>query len=355
MAMRTIVITTLLATLPSVALADEASERAAARLLQDRMQQQKPEDLAILNSVKGKEIVVVRGSMDHIEQVLDAAHIRYTIINPEQVADADLNADQIVMVNCPGNIPMRGVTRIERFVRAGGLLYTTDWSLLNLVQKAFPGTIAHNGGSTGSHVTPVVIAKAHDDLMSNMLLTRGTKPQWWLEGGSYPIKILDKQKVEVLARSPEMGRQYGSAPVVVRFRWDDGEVIHVVSHFYRQVETHGPAVAAKDAVDGVEGLSSEQKQAFKDSGLGAGTKMGDVESSYAFQQMTANIVTGKSKRNVELDKSYGAQTNAPVSIAGRAAPKGARVKVLETRGDRVRVRDDRGNEAELPAAALEAR
>ena len=46
-------------------------------------------------------------------------------------------------------------------------------------------------------------------------------------------KILDKEKVEVLASSKQMKRRYGSGAVVVKFRWHDGQVMHVVSHFYR--------------------------------------------------------------------------------------------------------------------------
>jgi hypothetical protein len=334
--------------------AGEASERAAAQVLEQTMANQSPQDLALLRAVQGRDIVVVRGSMDHIEEVLAAARIRHTVIEPEQVAAADLNANQVVMVNCPGHMPQAGLQRLEKFVRAGGLLYTTDWALLNVVQKAFPKTIAHTGGSTGNHVTPVRVLHQHDDLMSNMLLTGAAEPQWWLEGGSYPIQILDRQRVEVLAASDQMGKQYGAAPVVVRFRWDDGEVIHVVSHFYRQMDTRGPRVAAKDAIDEVKSLSAAQKDAIKSSKSGE-VNMGDLESSYAFQRMTSNLIVTKQKKNAELDKQYTATPAAAVTLEGRKVEKGGRLKVLARDGDKVRVRDDRGNEGEVPADALEAR
>jgi hypothetical protein len=349
------IIAVLLTTLaPAVALADEASEKAAAELLRKRMETERPEDLAILDAVKGKSIVVVRGSMDHIEQVLAAANIRHTLIEPRDVADFDFNADMVVMVNCPGQMPMKGVERIEKFVRAGGLLYTTDWALLNLVQKAFPRTIAHNGKSTGDHVTHVQVQEKDDNLMTKMLLKKDQEPQWWLEGGSYPIRIIDKTRVRVLASSRQMGNMYGASPVVVRFRWDDGEVIHVVSHFYRQIKTQGPAIAAKDAIDGVGGLTEKQAKEFK-SGAGAGVDFGDVSSSYAFQQMTTNLVVSKQKDNVELDKKYKKTPKKEVTIGGRKAKAGDRLKVIREEGDTVYVRDDRGNEAPVPAAALEDR
>lgn len=334
--------------------AGEASEAAAAQVLEQTLGNQSPADLALLKSVRGKDIVVVRGSMDHIEQVLSAARIRHTVIDPNQVAHADLNADQVVMVNCPGTMPMSGVKRIAKFVRAGGLLYTTDWALVNVIEKAFPRTIKHNGGSTGDHVTGVRVHEKHDDLMSNMLLRKDSEPQWWLEGGSYPIEIVDRKRVQVLASSPSMGRQYGAAPVVVRFKWDDGEVIHVVSHFYRQVATRGPQVAAKDAADEIQGLSPAQKAAIAASPSGD-VNIGDLESSYAFQRMTSNLIVSKKKKNEDLDKGYRWTPKTAITLEGRKVGNGGRVKVLRKEGGKVWVRDDRGNEGPVPEAALEAR
>lgn len=338
----------------SPALADEASERAAAALLEAKLAHEKPADLAILKSVAGKDIVVVRGSMDHIENVLAAANIRHTLVEPDQVAGLDLRADQIVMVDCPGVMPDAGVRRLERFVRAGGLLYTTDWALLNVVQKAFPGTIEHNGKSTGDEVTAVAVSATHDDLMSQMLLTKDDQPQWWLEGGSYPITVLDPKRVQVLATSAAMDKKYGAAPVVVRFKWDDGEVIHVVSHFYRQVSAQGPAVAAAKAIDQVEGLTDQQKAAFK-ADPNAQASMANVGSSYAFQRMTSNLVVGKQRRNVDLDQQYGFTPKATITVDGRKAKNGDKLKVVSRDGSKVRVRDDRGNEAVVDADTITAR
>jgi hypothetical protein len=345
---------------PSLATADERSEQAAADLLHKRLQNENPNDARLLESMHGKDIIVVAGSMDHIEQVLAAARIQYTIITPEQVAQYPLKSNMIVMVNCPGTLPDAGVHRIERFVRAGGLLYTTDWSLNNLVEKAFPRTIAWNQKATGSEVTPVSIDKQNDNIMSQMLLSKGHRPEWWLEGSSRPIAIIDKQRVEVLAHSDEMAKRYGAGAVVVHFKWEDGDVIHVVSHFYRQMETRGPKVAATKAVDQYEGLTDAQRQQFKQSPAAAAPSS-DVESSYAFQRMTTNIVTGKQHKNAELRRSYNLRPKAPVVLRAAPSPTAKPVapadpdttmKVLERNGDQVRVRDDRGEEGWVPSAAL---
>ena len=339
--------------------ADQKSEAAASEILHQRLKNESPEQARLLDLVHGKDIVVVAGTMDHVEEVLAAAQLKYTLIQPSEVAQYPLKSNMIVMVNCPGTMPDAGVNRIERFVRAGGLLYTTDWALKSLLEKAFPGTVASTGGMTESEVTPVAIDKQGDNIMSRVLLVKGHHPEWWLEGGSFPIRVLDRQRVEVLAHSDEMGKKYGAAPVVLRFKWEDGEVIHVVSHFYRQLKTRGPEVAAREVANQYEGLTSEQRRAFG-SGGGGGVKSGDVESSYAFQRMTTNIVTGKQERNKELDRLYDvtvkdkAQLSAsPAASAPSVAPvaHGTAMRILERKGKKVRVRDDAGNEGWLDEAA----
>lgn len=59
-------------------------------------------------------------------------------------------------------------------------------------------------------------------------------PVWWLEGCSYPIKILDKDKVKVLVRSDELKRRYKHGAVIVSFEYGEGIVYHMISHFYLQ-------------------------------------------------------------------------------------------------------------------------
>ena len=113
-------------------------------------------------------------------------------------------------------------------------------------------------------------------------------------------------------------------------------------------------MAAKDAIDGVKSLNTAQKAAIKSSKAGE-VNMGDLESSYAFQRMTTNLVVTKKKKNADLDKQYTATPAASVTLEGREVQKGGRLKVLERKGTKVRVRDDRGNEGEVAADALEAR
>ena len=59
-------------------------------------------------------------------------------------------------------------------------------------------------------------------------------PQWWLEASSYPISVVDEERVEVLITSRELGEKYGERPVAVWFRWGEGDVFHMISHYYLQ-------------------------------------------------------------------------------------------------------------------------
>ena len=65
-----VVLACVLVALPAAA--DQQAEAAAADLLHRRLENENPEDAALLRSVRGKLVVVVRGSMD-------SAHIGYWV------------------------------------------------------------------------------------------------------------------------------------------------------------------------------------------------------------------------------------------------------------------------------------
>lgn len=120
---------------------------------------------------------------------------------------------------------------MRKFVNAGGYLYTTDWALLEVVQKAFPGYVEFNGQTTGNDVVAVQVKQSDNNLLKHLTLSK-EDPKWWLEGSSYPIRILNKDKVDVLITSREMKTKYGDAPIAIHFRYGDGQVLHIASHFY---------------------------------------------------------------------------------------------------------------------------
>ncbi len=373
--MRTLLLPTLLATLtlvPTAARAEDGpstpamrrANEAAATLVKERLRRENPDAARALAWVGQHDLVVVRGEYDHVESILRALGLRFLLVSPGQVKHLDLTAKQLVIVNCPGTIDGGGRERLARFVRAGGVLYTTDWALKNVVQRAFPHTIAWNGVSTTDDVVGVQVARNDDPMMKNFVVG-GTRPRWWLEGSSYPIKILDSQRVEVLVSSQQMRSKYGTSPIAVTFPVEDGRVFHVVSHFYLQRNQGGRAVAAKKVLDGVQ-VSAPAKAALEKQM--AGLSADDVGAAYAMQQMTANLVLGKQRQNVELDRVYGQKAKRAVALeeeraqgrgagqkAARPAPSvaaGAQLKVLERKAGKAKVRDLRGNEGWVPADAI---
>ncbi|MEM7039076.1 MAG: hypothetical protein AAF570_19010, partial [Bacteroidota bacterium] len=59
----------------------------------------------------------------------------------------------------------------------------------------------------------------------------GADPQWAL-WGSYPIDILDHDRVKLEAASHELMLKYGTPVVAVSFNEGLGQVYHVISHFW---------------------------------------------------------------------------------------------------------------------------
>ncbi len=119
------------------------------------------------------------------------------------------------------------------FVATGGSLFTTDWALRHVIERAFPGTVAFNDRATGDEVVPIEVLDDENPFLRGVM-DGDDEPQWWLEGSSYPIRVLDPERVQVLIRSRELERRYGEAAVAVLFPWGEGEVFHMISHYYLQ-------------------------------------------------------------------------------------------------------------------------
>lgn len=345
-------------------LGDEAMQRAnraASTVVKQRMADERPADAKLLEAVEAADIVVVRGEYDRVESVLRSLGLKHTVVNPEKVASLELNARQLLIVDCPGNIPRAGIERIRKFVNAGGYLYTTDWALTNVVQKAFPGFIAYNGHPTTNDVVEVEVKQTEHNLLKHLTLSKDN-PKWWLESSSYPIEVLDPEKVEVLITSPEMRRKYGQAPIAVHFRYGDGQVLHMASHFYLQqgqARTMAEKKKAKAYIASDSALSEATKTALaKDASFDDGVTAGDLGSAYSAQQVTSNLVVDRKRDQTRIDGLYSKTLKAPAAPAPRDnAPAttlgaGTRVRELERKGDEVKVRTMAGDEVWLPASAL---
>ena len=272
--------------------------RAGARIARDRMSTEAPADAEALAAVEASDIVVVGGCYDHVERVLDALEMPFTPLAGSQLGHVNLGPEQLLVVNCPGDLPRAHIARIESFVAAGGSLFTTDWALRNVVEPAFPGTIAYNERPTADDVVRVEI-RDHDNPYLAGVMDAGDDPQWWLEGSSYPIKVLDPDRVDVLITSREMEAKYGEAPIAVIFKHGEGEVFHMASHYYLQrtelrTERHSMSGVDFAAEKGVP-LSADIRRDAAD------LTLGEVQSASSSARLFANVVAQKKRKSQEKE------------------------------------------------------
>src|SRR5881394_119498 len=160
---------------------------------------------ALSHEVASAEVVIVTGSADHMEQVMRRAGVKFALVTPDQLPDVPLRWQQILMVNCTGQMSARAQERVRRFVNAGGLLYTTDHAVHYLLEPLFPGKVRFNHKTSEQEIFPMQtqgdrgfvakIAAAAD--------RGGGEPRWQLAGGGMLFDVLDPS-VEVLMRSKQV-------------------------------------------------------------------------------------------------------------------------------------------------------
>ncbi|HEU4395170.1 MAG TPA: HEAT repeat domain-containing protein, partial [Planctomycetota bacterium] len=181
-------------------------------------------------------ILVVEGAWDKVQIVLKHLQIPHTLLRAQQLKDAGLNPNQVVLVNCEGNLDEDSVQRLQWMVNTGGYVMATDWALAKAVRACFPGYADQfAGANTGNDVVVV------EDAMPGHPFTAGVFEnvpalKWWLEIQAFPIKVLYPERVDVLVDSAEMRLRYGSSSMALHFRWGLGRVQHSLSHFYLQEE-----------------------------------------------------------------------------------------------------------------------
>jgi hypothetical protein len=258
---------------------------------------------------------------DKIEDVLSALEIEHTVVAKSEFDKSSYSLDDkwAILYNCNhfrelcgcptckvgGSTSMRAgqctgcdkhemhdtklsdktIEKIRRFVETGGYLFTEDWAIEEIIERAFKGTIAHSKyyqdkvvpiypapGATlhpylkyvfemppANNPAPEPSAKARDSE------TRSVKPEdttyrvdveWKVDKDGPDIKILKKDVVTALIVSPKLGSDktqdgyvavtwgYSSAKEKIVTTGagktpssgyaSGGRVLHVVSHFGKQ-------------------------------------------------------------------------------------------------------------------------
>ena len=274
----------------------ERAYKAAADITREQLRRDAPERARALDEVGTSDVVVVAGTYDHVESVLQALEVPHTVVGTADVDRLRLRPEQLLIVNCPGQVSPRAVTRIRRFVEAGGSLFTTDWALKHVVEPAFPGVLAFQKSPTRDDVVRIEV-NDRDNIYLQGVLDGQDDPQWWLEASSYPISILDHERVQVLITSRELGEKYGETPVAVWFLWGEGDVFHMISHYYLQrtelrTARHRSAASGYFAEKGVA-MSAAMVRDYE------GLSLADVESAKPSAAFMANVIIEKKRRRTK--------------------------------------------------------
>jgi len=267
--------------------------RLGAAIEKQRMAKSAPLDAEALGRVEESDVIVVTGAYDHVELVLEALEVPFQVVGPGQLAKLKLRPSQLVVVNCPGMGLDRTLPKLREFVADGGSLFTTDWALRHVIEPAFPGVLAFNEKPTHDDVVRIEIHDRKNSFL-NGVMDGADDPQWWLEASSYPIRILAPERVEILLSSAELKDRYGEAPVAVLFKYGQGEVFHMISHYYLQ---------RTDLRESRHKLNALSYATEKGVTLGADArlelsslKLGDVESAASSARLMANILAAKKRR-----------------------------------------------------------
>lgn len=210
------------------------NERTTKAIFDAALKKQNPMLLDKLQQLRKNDLVVVYGTMDHIEQVLTAMQLPYNTIMPYTLATYCFRPEQTIFIDCPGTgIDRKGFERLTSAVHDGAKLVTTDWAVEHVLQQAFPGKVRHNGLTTRDAVVKLDLTNTSEQQFVGLHALEGAEPKWWLENRSYPIDIMGKD-VSSLLKSKELAEAYESPHIAVTFPEGAGHVYHFVSHLYLQ-------------------------------------------------------------------------------------------------------------------------
>ena len=277
--------------------------RVAQEMIKDKLKDVDEGMAAEFEELGQSEVIVSKGVHDYIEQVFNGIGLKHNLINPQQFEKIDLDPDKIIFINCPGNVTSKGLRNLVTFVEKGGFLFTTDWALRHVIEPGFPGYIKYNNRPTNDEVVRVDILAEEDPFLQS-LIGPNDDPQWWLEGSSYPIEILNHKEVDILIKSKEIEKKYGESAVFVTFDYGKGKVYHMISHFYLQrAETRTARHAKSGAEYANEKLNMDQyrEEKYKNMGIDD-ANLSDVEAAYSSSSMMNKILWDKKRKMAEMER-----------------------------------------------------
>ncbi|MBN2150860.1 MAG: hypothetical protein JW839_05430 [Candidatus Lokiarchaeota archaeon] len=268
----------------------EEAYRLSAEIVDQDTKAKEGVGLKAWQKASGFSIIVVPGEYDTAEAVLDALDLSYEQRDPGEFDGLKLRTSDVVVVNCPGEgFSPAGLAALREHVAAGGLLITTDWALKHVVESAFPGFVEHNGAETEEEFVDVRVTDKVVDYLKD-LIAPGLQPVWWLEGGSYPIRILNSN-VRTLLVSRGMKEKYADPTVACIIHYGRGRVLHMTSHLFLQNaapldSSDGSALpGAIQRMDVDPSTAARVAEACKD-----GTRSKAIEAAYVLERLLIRVL-----------------------------------------------------------------
>ncbi|CAF0906928.1 unnamed protein product [Rotaria sordida] len=257
----------------------------------ERLSQQ---DQKSIKTMREDAIIVVPGTYDHIDQVLTKLNIKFTLVQQHELINYPLRTYQTVYINCASQFPIEAAHRLRDLVEKGLHLITTDWALRNVLQVAFPEFVRHNGHGTRDEVVGIEVADPNHPFVNGFVLAaQHAEPQWWLESASHLIEIVDKERVKVLIRSQALKDKYHSDAVIVTFDCGQGNVTHMISHFYLQRSETANArhkMPAQQYAQDIKASDNITKLITKD---GQNLNYAQIQSSSTSAQFVYNLISNR--------------------------------------------------------------
>ncbi len=193
-------------------------------------------DEYIYKLFQNMEIVVVSGSWDHVEQVLDDLKLKHQLVAPSELAKAYLNPRQILLLNCGSQVGGKNADILEWFVVTGGYVMSTDWTIQDTLERLFPAWLtSYKKEATNDDV--VVSEPCSDDPLLKNVFADHARTKIWLEIQSFGIQINNPYLVDTLVDSLELNQKYHLEPLCVAFDLGHGRIFHSMSHFYLQKQS----------------------------------------------------------------------------------------------------------------------
>ncbi len=184
---------------------------------------------------RGLDVVVIPGSGDHIEGVLERLGIQFRTAQAGGLGEAGLHPGAILLVGCTGQVAPSDIEVIRWYVRSGGALFTSCWALTYTLETSFPSILTKSPtpGQVLDNVFARPTAAAERSPYLRGVFDGGVQPYYSLQG-AHLISVVDPERAQVLLDSPEAAARHGSGVLAAWFRMGHGAVLNSANHFAEQ-------------------------------------------------------------------------------------------------------------------------